>query len=476
MKKLDIKKSFKTSKFKYGSYSTLVTALVLAILLAVNFVASKINIKKDLTQEKIFSLSDETYKVLNNLKNDTKIIAFFESSNEIQSFTNILDKYKEASKKISVEYKDPIKNPQVVQKYNKGDVKAGANSIVIESGNKFKVIDYYDLFNISYDEYGQQQVDSFAAEQQITNAIIYVNSDKQNTIYTLTGHEEIDLSSSITKQLEAENYAVKQINLLQSGNEMDKEGILVIASPRRDLSKEEADKIKSFLINGGRAMFIMDITKEVLPNFQELLSFYGVKMQNALAIEGESSNIVQQPIDLLPNIGTHEIVNEIKSNKLYLLMPVSQGISNLDLKRNTVKIEPLLTTSSNSWGKVNLNSTTMVKEPNDIQGPLNIAVAITDEDSEAKKSTKLVVIGGSTFINDDIISATKGANLDFFMNSLNWMQDKKDSVSIRPKSLTSDMLVMTVFQKLALSGVVVILIPVIILIIGVTVWARRRHR
>lgn len=476
MKKFDIKGSFKTKKFKYGSYSTLITALVLAILLTVNFVAGKINIKKDLTSEKMFSLSEETYKILKDLKNDTKIIAFFETGDEVKSFTAILDKYKEASKKLSVEYKDPIKNPQITQKYSKGDTKVGLNSIVVESGNKFKVIDYYDLFNISYDKYGQSQADSIAAEQQITNAIIYVNSDKENILYTLKGHEEVDLSSSITKQLGAENYTVKEINLLQGGSELDKEGTLVIVSPRRDLSKEEAEKIKNFLLSGGRAIFLMDITKEVLPNFQELLSFYGVKLQNALAVEGDAQNIVQQPIDLLPNIGSHEIVNEIKSNKLYLLMPVSQGVSNLDLKRNTVKIEPLLTTSNNSWGKVNLNSTTMVKEAGDIQGPLNIAVAITDEDAEAKRSTKLVVIGGTTFMGDQIISATSGANLDFFMNSLNWMQEKKDSVSIRPKSLNSEMLVMTAFQKLALSGVVVILIPAAILIIGVTVWLRRRHR
>lgn len=476
MKKFDIKGSFKTSKFKYGSYSTLVTALVLAILLAINFVASKVNIKKDLTQEKMFSLSDETYKILDNLKNDTKIIAFFETGSEAQEVQAVLDKYKSASKKISIEYKDPVKNPEVANKYNKGDEKIGVNSIVVESGNKYKIIDYIDLYNISYDQYGQQTVDSFAAEQQITNAIVYVNSDKENILYTLAGHEEASLSDTINKQLQAENYTVKELNLLQGGTELDESATLVVASPKRDLSKEEADKIKSFLVNGGRAIFLMDITKEVLPNFQELLSFYGVKLQNALAVEGETSNIVQQPIDLLPNIATHEIVNDIKSNKLYILMPISQGISSLDLKRNTIKIEPLLTTSNNSWAKVDLNSTTMVKEANDIQGPLNVAVAITDEDSSAQKTTKLVVVGGSTFMDDSIISATRGANLDFFMNSLNWMQDKKDSVTIRSKSFNSETLVMTVFQKLALSGVVVILIPVVILIIGITVWIRRRHR
>lgn len=476
MKKLDIKKSFRGKKFKYGSYSTLVTALVLAILLAINFVAGKINIKKDLTQEKMYSLTDETYNILKDLKNDTKIIAFFETGNENQTFVNLFDKYKAGSNKVSVEYKDPIKNPQITQKYSSETAKVTTNSVVVESGSKFKVIDYYDFFNITTNEYGQQQAESFAAEQQITNAIVYVNSDKENKLYTLAGHEETALPDTVSKQLGAENYTVKEVNLIQGGAELGKEGTLLVVSPKRDLSKEESDKIKTFLTNGGNAVFLMDITKEALPNFQDLLSFYGVKLQNALAVEGEAQNIVQQPIDLLPNIETHDILNQIKSNKLYIMMPVSQGISTLDVKRKTLKIEPLLTTSKNSWGKVDLNATTMVKEANDIEGPLNIAVAITDTDSANDKTTKLVVVGGTTFINDSIVSATRGANLDFFMNSVNWMQGEKDSVSIRPKSLTSEMLVMTVLQKLLLSGVVVIIIPLAILVIGVTVWLRRRHR
>lgn len=276
--------------------------------------------------------------------------------------------------------------------------------------------------------------------------------------------------------MEAENYTIKEINLLQGNTELKKEDILVIVSPRRDLSKEETDKIKTFLTSGGRAAFFMDITKEVLPNFQELLSFYGVKLQNALAVEGETQNVVQNPIDLLPEMQTHDIVNSLKSRKLPVLMPVSQGISETNIKRNTVKIEPILTTSKNSWAKVNLNSTTMVKEPNDIQGPLNIAVAITDEDTSVGRSSKLVVVGGATFIDDNVNSVTNGANVDFIMNSFNWLQDKKDSVSIRPKTLTAEKLMINVLQQLVLSGVVVILIPAVIMIIGITVWLRRRHR
>lgn len=476
MKKLNIKKSFKSNNFKYGGYSTLVTVLVLAILIAVNVVAGKLNIKKDLTQNKLYSLSDESYKIINDLKSDVKIYAFFESGSEDKNVEAVLDKYKAASKKIAVEYKDPLKNPEITQKYSTSQQEVSSNSIVVESGSKFKVIDYYDLFDITYDESGNASASTFKGEQQITNAIVYVTSNTQQTLYTLSGHEEKDFSDTIANQLQTENYSVKSINLMEKDAKLDKGSLLAIVSPTRDISKDEEKKIKDFLNAGGRAAFFMDITKEVLPNFQDLLSSYGVKLQNALVIEGQTDMIVNQPIDLLPEMQSHDILNSLKDSKLPVCIPVAQGISEVGLKRSTLTIEPLLKTSSNSWAKVNLNATTMVKEANDIQGPINVAVAITDDNQTSGVTSKLVVVGGTTFMEDSVNSVTKGANLDFVMNSFNWLQDKKDSVTIRPRDLTSSTIMMSTLQKLLLSGVVVILIPAVVMIIGITVWVRRRHR
>jgi ABC-type uncharacterized transport system involved in gliding motility auxiliary subunit len=357
MKKIDIGKQFKTKRFKYGSYSTIVTIFVLAILLAINFAAGKFNIKKDLTKDKLYSLTEQSQKILGDLKNDTKIYAFFEAGKEDPNFKVVLDQYKSASKKISVDYADPTKNPALAEKYKQGDVSVGVGTIVVERGNKFKTISYDSFFNYTYDETGQSKLDSFAAEQQITNAIVYVNSDKQQVLYTLTGHEEKPLSSEVTNQLEVENYKVHDINLFQGNAALNKDNILVVVSPTRDLSKDEAAKIKTFLGNGGRAAFFIDITKDNLPNFQDVFSAYGVKLQNALIIEGQADKVANSPVYLLPDITSHEIVNAIKSSNLHIFMPVSQGIEDLKLNSDTLKVEPLLATSNNSWGKVNLQST-----------------------------------------------------------------------------------------------------------------------
>jgi ABC-2 type transport system permease protein len=476
MKKFDIRKSFTDRRFKHGAYSTIATIIVLAILAAFNLAAGKLNIKKDLTQDKLYTLTKETNKILTDLENHTKIMVFFETGKKDPNISALVEKYKAASNKLIIEEKDPITQPQLAQKYSKDDKIVGIGSIVVESDSRFKTISYDDFYNYSIGEYGEENIDSFSAEQQITNAIIYVNSEKEQILYALTGHGETALSSEVTKQLVVENYTVKQLNLLQGNAELSQDSMLVISSPQRDISKEEGDKIKTFLINGGRAAFFVDITREVFPNLEEVLNFYGVKLQNTLIVEGQAERVAQSQIELLPELQPQEILNAIKSNNMLIMIPLSQGIQQQEIKRDTIKIVPLLTTSTNSWGKVDLNTTTLTKEVSDLTGPFNVAVAITDEDKSTGKTAKMVVVGSSNFMSSDVISATNGANLDFVMNSFNWLQDKKDGTSIRPKDLTVQNLTMTNLQRLTLSAVVVVLIPGVIIAAGIIVWLRQRHR
>lgn len=118
------------------------------------------------------------------------------------------------------------------------------------------------------------------------------------------------------------------------------------------------------------------------------------------------------------------------------------------------------------------------KEEGDIDGPLDIAVAVTDTwyENNEEKITKLVVVGNTEFLNETINAQSAGGNIDFFMNTVNWLVDKEESISIRPKSLLTTRLKINVSQVYIYAGITVVLIPLIIGIIGLTVWLRRRNR
>ena len=477
MKKLNIAKSFQDRKFKYGGLATLITAVALAILLVINLLAGQLNLKIDLTKNKLYSLSTQTYAIINNLKNDVKIYAFYESGKEDPTFTAIINKYGAgAGKKITVEYKDPIKYPQFAQKYVKTGETMQGGSLIVESGSKFKLINPADLVNYNYDSSGRPTPDSLAVEQQVTSAILYVTTDKSPVIYNLTGHGEGTISADIIKQIDTENYTVKELNLMLKDSQISAGSSLLVVSPKKDITAEEAGKIKDFLSKGGKAVFLMDVSVGGnMPNFESILAGYGIGLQQAILVEGDPSRSANNPIYLIPTMGNHEIVSSLIKNRIPVLIPGGQGIELQNVKKDSVTIEPVLTTSNNSWGKKNLSATTSEKETGDLQGPFNVAVAITDKLSNTPDNdTRIVVVGNSLFANTEF--APNGGNIDFLMNSINWVQNKKDFISILPRSLNTGKLTINGLQQLLFSGIVVVVIPAFIIIWGISVLLRRKRQ
>lgn len=475
--KLDIAKSFKKKNSKYGGYATLVTAAVLAILIVLNLIASSLDLKLDLTKNKLFSLSKESSQVLSSLKQNITIYAFFESGKEDTAIKSVLDKYGEASKKITVQYKDPVKYPEFAKKYNSGTNTVQAGSVVVECGSKFKLIGYSDLFNLSYDNYGNATADSLNAEQRITGAINYVTSDKNPTLYVLQGHSEGSVSSDITSQFENQNYTIKDLNLLQSGAKLEKGSVLLVMQPEKDLTSDETAQIKSFLADSGRAIFLMGITQQDnLPNFMSVLSAYGVGINRKLVIEGDSKYSATNPIVLIPQLESHDITSALTSSNLPVVLPVSQAITTLSVKKSSTTIEPLLTTSKSSYAKANLQTQTSERDSGDVSGPFNVAVAITDKSSSgnATKDTRIVLVANSSFATTQY--AKYGGNVEFLANCTTWLQDEGNSLYIAPKSLSSDNLNITGANQILISALVVIVIPLIVTVLGIRVWLRRRHQ
>lgn len=460
---------------KQASIATISTVIFLTAIIVINLLVGKIDLSKDLTKNKMFTLSEQTNKVLDNLKEDINIYAFYETGKENYTVNTLLKEYQSRSKHIKVMYKDPNKDPQVVEKYTKDNEKPQIGSIIVECGSKFKVIDENSLVNIGYDASGSTTIESLAIEQNITSRIISVTSSNSTTVYFLEGHGEAALSSQISKQLELENFSVDMVNLSMKDAKLKDNSTLIINSPKRDLSEPETKTIKEFLAKGGKTLFLMDLVEDTMPNFDSLFKEYGIQVQKAIAVESNSMFVTQNPLYLLPKQQSHEILNPLNNSNLRTLIPGAQSIKILDKPKSSLTIQPLLVTSDKSWAKTNLHSDTVEKTSSDINGPLNVAVSITNKISSDKES-RIVVVGNGSFINPQISSLSSNANLDFFMNSVNWCADRKDSLSIRPKSFEDYSLQLNAFQKLTFTGMVVILIPGIVLVWGITVWLKRRKK
>jgi len=468
-----LRKTLNNKNMKYGSNATILTVAFIAIIIVINLIVGslvqKFTLKADLTGNKMFSFSDQTLNTLKSINQPINIYMLYSQGQEDKVIQEILQRYAAKSSYIKIEMVDPVKNPAFANKYNKEGSGIQKGSIIFESGDKYKVVSSYDLYNYNYQK---QSIDSISAEQRFTSAILYVTSDKIPTIYMTQGHGEANLYSA-KGLLEKENYKVDSVSLINADIPEDAE-VIMIASPQRDFSAEEIEKLDAYCDRGGSVILLADVGTE-LPKLEAYIKEWGMELQNDMVIEGDRNSFFQYPNYIFPKIQSHAITSKFVSDDLFMLTPVARSIDILFEDQDGIKVTSLLKSSDNSWGKVNLQTQTAEKQPEDNEGPLNIAAVAVKTVSNGEKEAKMLVIGTSSLLSDDIISQPSFANSDFFMNSINWMQGKEENISIRPKSIKYDQLPITQLQAIIYSLIVFILIPLLVFILGGFVWLRRKH-
>ena len=479
--KFDKKKLIGTISKKHiknGSYTMVMSVIFIAVVIVINMIVSTIPSKYseiDISSQKLYSIGDETKKMLKDLEKDVTIYQIAQSGSEDENISNLLKKYEDESKHIKVEQKDPVVNPKFVSQYTSDDL--SANSLIVVCGDRNKVIDYNNIYetSIDYQTYSSQTT-GFDGEGQITSAIGYVTSENLPVLYTVEGHGEKDMDSSIKEDIEKANMDIKSLNLLTEGTVPDDADCLFIDSPSTDFSSDEKDAIIEYLENGGKAMIFSDYTTEDMPNFDAILENYGVQRTEGVVFEGDKQHYaMQMPYYLVPTINSTDASSETASAGYYVLAPYAQGIKQLDDVRDTVKIESILTTSDQAYSKTDLNSNTIEKEDGDVEGPFDLGVSIT-ESLDDDKETQIVYYSTSNLMDSQTNQMVSGGNEKLIIESLKWMTDTEESasVSIPSKSLEVSYLTITDYDAAFWKICTIALIPGLFLVIGFVVWIKRR--
>ena len=463
---------------KNGSYSMAMAAIFIVIVVVINMIVGAIPSKYsqlDVSSSKLYTIGDETKKVLKALDKDVTIYQIAQSGSEDDTISNLLKRYKDESKHIKVEVKDPVVNPKFASEYTTDDL--AANSLIVVCGDRNKVISYNDMYSTSVDyNTWQQTTTGFDGEGQITSAIGYVTSEDLPIMYTLSGHGEKDLDSSFKEDIQKANIDIKELNLLTEGKVPDDADCLMIVSPTSDISEEEKTEILDYLEAGGKAMIFSDYTQDDLPNFDAVLASYGVKRAEGIVFEGDSQHYgMQMPYYLVPTVNSTDASSETASAGSYVLAPYAQGIQKTDDVRDTVTIDSILTTSDQAYSKTNMQSSQIEKEDDDVNGPFDLGVAITEK-LDDDKETQIVYYSTANLMESQVNQMVSGGNEKLLLESLSWMTstDESSSVSISSKSLQSTSLTVTdydaAFWKICTIG----LIPGVFLVAGFLIWLRRR--
>ncbi len=471
--------SFQTRAFKSGGYTILVSLILVAAVIAVNLFVGQIPsiyTKFDTTGQQLFTLSQQTTDVLQNLKTDVTLYLVAQSGQEDKTISEMLSRYKALSDKITVTDVDPVTSPNFTKEFTSDTL--DGNSVIVKSELRSQVIKNSEIYVEDYSNYYYNgSVDtSFDGENALTSAIDYVTSETLPVVYALSGHGETELSGDLSSAVKKENMTLKSLSLLSLDAVPEDADCLLIYAPTSDLSQDEADMILKYLENGGHMLLLTDYGQKEMPVLAKLMENYGVQAVNGLVVEGNSNNSLRNYSHyLLPNIQSHEITTPLVTGKLYALMPIAHGIKVLDSYRSTLTITSLLKTSDSAYAKPNVtNGSTLEKESGDIAGPFDIGVAITENYDD--KQTKIVWFSTSQFLDSSIDQMVSGANQDLFLNSLGFMCERANSISIRSKSLMSQRLTVPSSAAGLMGALITIILPLVVIGIGIFVFVKRRKR
>lgn len=461
-----------------GSYSTLLIVIFVAIVVVINMIVGKLPSKYtqiDISDQQLYSIGDETKKVLNNLDKDVTIYQIAQSGSEDETISNLLQKYADESKHVKVELKDPVVSPKFVSEYTSDQV--SSNSLIVVCGDRNKVVNYNDMYEstMDYNTYSYQTT-GFDGEGQITSAIAYVTTENLPVLYTLEGHGEKELDSTIKEDIEKANMEVKTLNLISEGSVPDDAACLLIDSPSSDISEDEKTALLDYLENGGKAMVFSDYTESTLTNFAAVLENYGVKAADGIVFEGDNQHYgMQMPYYLLPTVNSTDASSETASSGYYIIMPYAQGIQKLDDVRDTVTIEDILTTSDSAYSKTNLQSETLEKEDGDVEGPFALGVSIKEDVGDGKK-TQIIYYSSSYIMDSQMNQLVSGGNEKLVTESLNSMVSTEETttVSIPSKSLEVSYLTISDYDASFWKICTIGLIPGIFLVAGFVIWFKRR--
>lgn len=454
-----------------GAYSLTVTAIVLAILVAVNVLASalpKSLTRLDISSAKLYSVTSNTKVVVNGLEKDVTIYWIVQSDGEDDIIENLLGKYESLSEHIEVVKKNPDIYPTFAQQYT--DETVQNNSLVVECGERSRFIGYDDIYLYDADISAYSYNVSFDGEGAVTSAIDYVVNEDQPKLYVLEGHGETELSAVFREQLEKENMELNSFSLLTAKTvPEDADGILIYG-PSSDISAEEKDLLAEYVSDGGKLMVLAGPVEDgTLTNLYGILKDYGVEATDGVVVDTDRGHYAfQAPYVLLPDLAENEITDPLMKENYYAIMPIAQGLMVQDTESG--QVTELLTTSELSFSKADgYGLSSYEKEEGDTDGPFALAVSVA-----AENEGRIVWFASSHFLDEMYNAYSSGANLDLAMNAVSSLIGESEAVAIRSKSLNYNYLTISDATASFLKMMMIAVFPLTYLGIGICVTFGRR--
>jgi ABC-type uncharacterized transport system involved in gliding motility auxiliary subunit len=450
---------FSKRSSKLGTNTTVLVIAVLAILVFLNYLGFRHHKTFDLTTEKLYTLSDQTKKIVDPIRADVQVYMFAKPSDpelqqQIGAMKDQMGEYENLNHHIHFTVIDPEENPGLAKQY---DITQMGQVVVV---------------NGTHVEHLQE-----TTEQDVTSAILKATSSTVKTVCFVEGHGEKTITatdgkgySAVSAELQKENYQVKPVNLVQNGSVPSDCSVLVDPGPAKSFFPQEAQMVEKYLDAGGKAMFLLDPGTD--PQLGAVMQPWNIKVDNDYVIDvsGVGRLIGMGPgIPLVIDYGDNPIVRDFRNSMTFF--PLARTVAIADTSKTEPQETELLKTSAQSFTVPSLGNGTVKYDPKtDQRGPLSLGVAA--QNASGKADSRLVVIGNSEFASNQWEGQQR--NGDLFYNSVNWLTEEANLISIRPKEAANRRVTLTEAQQRIVQWISMVFVPLFVIVAGIIVWVKRR--
>ncbi len=472
----EIAKVFSRRQARYGTLAATSVLVVLGILIAINYIGARQNKRWDLTASKQFSLSDQSRNVLTKLDSPLQVLVFAQEP-EFPLYRDKLKEYEYMSKKVTTEYIDPDKKPTLA---------------------KQNQIQQYGTIVFNYK--GRTERVTSDNEQELTNGVIKVVSGQQRKIYFTQGHGEKDTVSAdrdgynaIAAALGRENYTVEKVVIAQQGAVPDEASVVIVAGPRTDFFPPEVEALKKYLEKSGKLLLELDPPdKADSPPLTSLIALahdWGIQVGNNVVVDVSGMGRLigtDASVPVAANYPSHPITQRFT---FLTAFPLAREASPITGGVNGHVAQPFVETSPRSWAETDIKSllssgqVSLDESKGDKKGPIAIASAVTavatpaappkpGEADAPKPETRVAVFGDSDFAANGGLGIQ--GNRDLFMNTVGWLSQQENLISIRPKEADDRRITLTATQQANITWLSLLIIPGFVFATGVFTWWRRR--
>lgn len=445
LKKSEIKQAATHKHTASGANSTLQIVAVLAILAAVNWWGTRYHQRVDLTENKQYSLSEQSIKIVKGLKDPVDVQLFVKTGEPYsENLKNLWDQYEyQNPDKLRVEVIDVDKNPI---RAREAKVTAYGTS-VLKRGDRNTTI-------------------TASQEQDLTSALLKVTQSGQKVVYFTTGHGELaydkmdkDGLSYAKDALEKQNYKLDTLLLVGKKAIPTDAALVVVAGPTKPFGDEERAALKAYIEKGGRVFLSLQPQSD--PKLEPLMKDFGILAHNDVVLDPRM-NVGDLAAPVANKFPFHTITQGLQA----AYFTGARSLAKADKLPAGVNITPLVETSADAWGETNFMDRQIAFNPGDHKGPLPIILLAE------KNKGRLIVSGNTQFMaNANYVNLNNG---DLFLNALNWMADEENLVAIPPKDNQPKTVDLLPWQYQGVFFGTVVLLPLSLLFAAGFMWWKRR--